>query len=160
MGDKSVVPDNITLTLKPTLAGGIDIGLDEIPTSYSVGLDLGLDDIRIKELPPINLDSDSKVNLKSDSKVSLKSDSGVRLNSDSAVKLNSESGVKLNSDSKLDLGLDNLRIKELPLINFQLGLKQMKLSFPLHYKLSFSLFGLKLFEFDVSGENKVIAEDL
>ena len=152
MGGKSSIPTSYSIATNSTIAGGLDLDLDEI---------------RIKELPEIivktdsnlNLTSNSDVNVNSNSDVNVNSNSDVNVNSNSDVDLNSNSKVDLKSDSKVDLGLDNLRIKELPTIDLQLGLKPMRFSFPLSYKLSFSLFGKKIFDFKVCGENMAIVED-
>ena len=116
------------------------MGSPSIPTNYTVtsnisgGLDVGLDDIRVKELPLINLQSA----LTSDSKVT--SDSNI------------------TSDSKVDMGLDDIRIKELPRIELEFSMKPTRVHMPTHYKFCFTLFGSEVFEFALCGESMVIIE--
>jgi hypothetical protein len=116
------------------------MGSPSIPTNYTVtsningGLDVGLDDIRVKELPLINLNS----SLSSDSKVT--SDSNI------------------TSNSKVDMGLDDIRIKELPRIELEFSMKPTRVHLPTHYKFCLTLFGSEVFEMAFCGESMVIIE--
>ena len=113
----------------------------KIPTSYTItstatlggALDLDLDNIRIKELAPINLTSNS----------SLRSES------------------KLTSDSKVDMGLNDIRIKELPRIdlNLQTAMKPTRVHFPVNLRFGLCAMGIELLAFCVCGESMVVVED-
>jgi hypothetical protein len=106
-------------------------------TGVSGSLDAGLDDIRIKEIGPIALASIST------------------LNSTSTV----TSDSKLTSDSKVDLGLDNIKIKELPKIELQFGMKPTRVHFPVNLQFCLSSLGLQLLTFNICGETMVVIED-
>jgi hypothetical protein len=113
----------------------------KIPTNYTINstatlggaLDLDLDNIRIKEIAPITLTSNS----------SLKSDS------------------KLTSDSKVDMGLNDIRIKELPRIelHLQTAMKPTRVHFPVNLRFGLCTFGIELLAFCVCGETMVVVED-
>lgn len=113
----------------------------KIPTNYTItstttvggALDLDLDNIRIKEIAPLALTSDS----------SLKSDS------------------KLTSDSKVDMGLNDIRIKELPRIelSLQTAMKPTRVHFPVNLRFGLSTLGIELLAFCVCGETMVVVED-
>jgi hypothetical protein len=99
-----------------------------VNSHVSGALDLILDDIRIKELPVIDLKS--------------------ALTSDSRV----------TSDSKVDMGLDNIRIKELPRIELEFGMKPTRVHMPTHYKFCLALLGFEVFQVALCGESMVIIE--
>jgi hypothetical protein len=113
----------------------------KIPTSYTINstatlggaLDLDLDNIRIKEIAPITLTSNS----------TLKSES------------------KLTSDSKVDLGLNDIRIKELPRIDLHLqtAMKPTRVHFPVNLRFGLCTLGIELLAFCVCGESMVVVED-
>jgi hypothetical protein len=113
----------------------------KIPTNYTINstatlggaLDLDLDNIRIKEIAPITLTSNS----------TLKSDS------------------KLTSDSKVDMGLNDIRIKELPRIelNLQTAMKPTRVHFPVNLRFGLCTLGIELLAFCVCGETMVVVED-
>ena len=96
-------------------------------------LDLDLDNIRIKEIAPISLTSNSTV----------KSDS------------------KLTSESKVDMGLNDIRIKELPRIELHLeaAMKPTRVHFPVNLRFGLSTLGIELLAFCVCGESMVVVED-
>lgn len=112
------IPSNYTITSTTTLGGA---------------LDLDLDNIRIKEIAPITVTSNS----------SLKSDS------------------KLTSDSKVDMGLNDIRIKELPRIelNLQTAMKPTRVHFPVNLRFGLCTLGIELLAFCVCGESMVVVED-
>jgi hypothetical protein len=112
------IPDKYTITSTATVGGA---------------LDLDLDNIRIKEIAPITLTSDSK------------------LHSDS----------KLTSDSKVDMGLDNIRIKELPRIDLHVetAMKPTRVHFPVNLRFGLCTLGVELLAFCVCGESMVVIED-
>lgn len=59
---------------------------------------------------------------------------------------------------KVDVGLDNIRIKELPKIELEIGLKPVRVHVPSHYQMCFSLLGKEIFKFAVCGETMVATE--
>jgi len=101
--------------------------------AVSGGLDLDLDNIRIKEIAPISLTSTST------------------LTSDS----------KLTSTSKVDMGLDDIRIKELPRIDLHVetAMKPTRIHFPVNLRFGLCTLGIELLAFCVCGESMVIVED-
>jgi len=144
----SVDLDNIRIKqLDITKLPQINLGVTELP-KINIGL-TELPDINFNaKIDPLEINTDSKL-----SSVSfVKTDSTLK----SESKLSTDS--KLLTDNKIDLALD-VRVKELPQIDLQLGLRPMRFHFPLNYRLGFSLFGFKIFEFKTCGEGMVIAED-
>lgn len=126
-----------------------DIRILELPTiELSGGVDLGLDldDIRIRELAPINIGITNLPALDVTTTSSLTTDN------------NLTSSSTVNTDNKVDLALD-VRVQELPQLDVQLGLRPVRLHFPLNYRFCLTLFGIKVFEFQTCGEGMVIAED-
>lgn len=134
------------------LSGGVDLGLDldniriiELPTiDLSGGLDIGLDNIRIRELAPIN--------------IGITDLPPINLNANLTTDNNLTSNSTVKTDNKVDLALD-VRVRELPQLDVQLGLRPMRFHFPLNYRFCLTLFGIKIFEFQTCGESMVIAED-
>lgn len=109
----------------------------DIPTHYTIdsnidgSMDVGLDDIRIKELPRIELKSDSTLT----------------------------STSKLTSDSKLDMGLDDIRIRELPKIQIEASMKPTRIHFPINMKFGLCAMGTELLSFTICGESMTVVED-
>ena len=113
----------------------------KIPDTYTInstmavsgGLDLDLDNIHIKEIAPISLTSTST------------------LTSDS----------KLTSTSKVDMGLDDIRIKELPRIDLHVetAMKPTRIHFPVNLRFGLCTLGIELLAFCVCGESMVVVED-
>lgn len=99
--------------------------------ALSGGLDL--DNIRIKEIAPISLASTST------------------LTSDS----------KLTSTSKADMGLDDIRSKELPRIDLHVetAMKPTRIHFPVNLRFGLRTLGIELPAFCVCGESMVVIED-
>ncbi|WP_166263958.1 hypothetical protein [Marinobacter caseinilyticus] len=130
-------------------AGGIDFDLDEIRIRELAPISIG-----VTELPAINIgvtnlpDVNVIVSLSVDNLPTIALDSDSRLNTDSTVK----------TDNKVDLDLD-VRIRELPQLDVQLGLRPMRFHFPLNYRFRLTLFGIKVFEFETCGEGMIVAED-
>jgi hypothetical protein len=108
----------------------------DIPQSYWIystlggALDFNLDDIRIKEvnLPVIKLEA------------------------------NITNIPKITTDSKVDMGLDNIRIRELPKVEMEFGMKPSRIHLPSHYQFCFSLLGMEIFKFAFCGESMVVNE--
>ena len=65
----------------------------------------------------------------------------------------------LHSESKVDLGLDDIRIRELPVINLLFQVKPIRLHFPVNLKFSMRLLGAELLSVQLCGETMVVAED-
>lgn len=136
-----------------------DIKIKELPPLiFGGGLDLNLDEIRIRELAPINVGitqlPDINANLAVTELPRIKLDTDSTVKTDSIVKTEST----LNTDNKVDLDLD-VRIRELPQVDLQLGFRPMRFHFPLHYRFCLTLFGIKVFEFETCGEGMVVVED-
>lgn len=102
-------------------------------TAVSGGLDLDLDKIRIKEIAPISLASDSKLT----------------------------STSTLTSTSKVAMGLDDIRIKELPRIDLHVetAMKPTRIHFPVNLRFGLCTLGIELLAFCVCGESMVVVED-
>jgi hypothetical protein len=136
----------------------------DIPTHYTIAtsvngaLDLDLDNIHIREIAPITLNSTSK--LSTDSELDGKLDVGldkIGLKSDS--KLTSDS--KLKADATVDLGLDDIRINNLPPLelNVQASVKPTRVHFPINLKFAVCVLGKELVSFRTCGETMVVIED-
>ncbi|OZG70189.1 hypothetical protein BTA51_27340 [Hahella sp. CCB-MM4] len=148
----------------------VDVALDnirikELPTiNLGGGVDLDLDNIRIKELPTIDIDLDADLGLDNirltelaPINVGITSLPLIRLDT---IRLETDSKVDLGLDNvKVDLGLDNIRIRELPQLDFQFGLRPMRFHFPLSYKFCLTLFGCRIVQFETCGEGMIVAED-
>lgn len=145
----------------------VDVPLDnirikEFPTiNLAGGVDFDLDEIRIKELAPIAISvtdlPDINLNAKLDP-VKLETDSVVKTNSSVKTDSTLKTDSVLNTDNKVDLDLD-VRIRELPQIDIQLGLRPVRIHLPLSYEFCLKICGFKVFEFKTCGEGMVIAED-
>lgn len=130
---------NLTVALPDPIA--LDLGLDA---------DLGLDEIRIRELPPISVGISELPQIR----VGITELPTIR--TDSTV----STASTLSSDSQVDLGLDDIRITELPRIDVQLGLRPMRFHLPLHFRFCLKLFGHTVLEIDTCGEAMAVAEDV
>lgn len=138
-----------------------DIRIKELPTiDLSGGVDLDLDNIRIRELAPINIGITNlpPVNLNANLAVDSLPTIDVNTNSNLTTDNNLTSNSTVKTDNKVDLALD-VRIRELPQLDVQLGLRPMRFHFPLNYRFCLTLFGIKVFEFQTCGEAMAIAED-
>jgi hypothetical protein len=158
-----VALDNIRIKEFPTLnfGGGIDFDLDEIRIKELAPINVGITQIApinvgVTNLPDFNLNTQLSVDklppihVLTDSKLATSS----TLKSDSTVQTDST----LKTDNKVDLALE-VKIKELPRIDLQLGLRPMRFHFPLNYRFCLKLLGIKVFEFETCGEGMIIAED-
>ncbi|HEX2675433.1 MAG TPA: hypothetical protein VHM19_02305 [Polyangiales bacterium] len=136
--------DNINVDF--TLWGGADIGLDDIANALTTGVkvDAGLDKIKADAKVDVGLDK-----IKADAKV----DAGL-----DNIKANAKVDAGLDN-IKADLGLDNIRIQELPPIHFELAMRPTRVHLPLNYTFCVELFGVKLFKFSVCGEGMCVTED-
>lgn len=162
-----VALDNIRIKEFPTinLGGGIDFDLDEIRIKELAPISFGITQIPpinlgITQLPKINFavtelpDFNLNAHLAVDKLPTIKIETDSKLVTDSKLKTDST----LTTDNKIDLALD-VRIKELPQLDVQLGLRPMRFHFPLSYRFCLKLFGIKVFEFETCGEGMIIAED-
>ena len=154
MGGDSNPFDHYTLDVN--LAGGgtsVELGIDEAATSIAnalttgvtvkAGLDnitvhAGLDNIAIKEL-----------------KASLEA----KITQLVPIDLKITELPKIVTESTLDLGLDNIRIAELPPLQLELAVRPVRVHLPLNYTFCLELFGVRLFKFSICGEGMVISED-
>lgn len=140
-----------------------DIRVLELPTiDLSGGVDLGLDldNIRIRELAPISfgLTNLPPVNLNASLAIDSLPTLDITTSSTLSTDNNLTSNSTLNTDNKVDLALD-VRVRELPQLDVQFGLRPMRFHFPVNYRCCLTLFGIRIFEFRTCGESMVIAED-
>ncbi len=149
--------NNIRIKELPTinLGGGVDFDLDEIRIKELAPINIGITEfpqinIGVTELPILNLNA----NLAVSQLPTIKVETDSTLTTTSTVTTDST----LKTDNKVDLELD-VRIRELPQIDLQLGFRPMRFHFPLSYSFCFKLFGYKLFEFKTCGEAMIVAED-
>ncbi len=132
-----------------------DIRIKQLPTiNLGGGVDFDLDEIRIRELAPISIGVTELPDINFNASLSVDSLPTIQAVTDSAVR--TDSTVK--TDNKVDLALD-VRVRELPRFDIQLGLRPMRFHFPLSYRFCLKLFGFRVFEFETCGEGMVIAED-
>lgn len=121
----------------------------DIPQPFRVNLntsgalDLDLDNIHVSvdRLPKVELETHSDLDL----------------NADAKIETNNQ--VALQSDSKIDLGLDNIRLKELPEFKVEFGLRPMRFHLPLNFKWRLCVFGVELFSFETCGEGMFVSEN-
>jgi len=137
------------------LAGAADVNLTvglPNPVAVDLGLDadVGLDDIRISQIAPISVGISSlpQINVGITELPVIRTDSTVNTAS------------TLSSDNQVDLGLDDIRITELPRIDVQVGLRPMRFHLPLHFRFCLKLFGHTVLEIDTCGEAMAVAEDV
>lgn len=115
----------------------------DIPTSYTFTLggavDFDLDNIRVKELAPINLNTNGTLNL--------------GLND---IRIKELPKIHLETDNSLEI-----RVKELPRIDLhlELAMKPTRVHFPVNMKLGLCAMGLELFALCLCGEGMVVVED-
>ncbi|HET9934551.1 MAG TPA: hypothetical protein VFQ35_27795 [Polyangiaceae bacterium] len=145
MGGDSNPFDHYTLDFN--LAGGgtaVELGIDEAAATLAnalttgVTVKAGLDNIAIKEL-----------------KASLEA----KITQLVPIDLKITQLPKIVTDSKVDLGLDNIRIAELPPVQLELAVRPVRVHLPLNYTFSLELFGYRLFKFSICGEGMVVTED-
>lgn len=147
----SVDVDLKNIGVSAALSGGLDIGLDEIHVDpLSLGVEIGVGDLHvdplslgITELPKIDVELSAAVT--------------------QLPKIEIEAGITelplIRSDSKLDLGLDDIRIRELPKIALEFAFRPIRAHFPLQYSFCLELCGFQVFKFSVCGESMVVAEE-
>jgi hypothetical protein len=170
MGGTDISLDNISANL--TLSGGADLSIDSITLAGSVGL--GLNDLRINALPPINaaltalptIITNSAVNaaithlpdINTNSLVNAAITQLPTINTVSAVNAAITQLPEIRTDSKVDLGLDNIRIQELPPLQVELAARPFRLHLPLNFTFCLEVLGVRLFKFSVCGEGMAIGE--
>lgn len=105
---------------------------DKFTLTLAGGADLDLDNIRIKEIPPISsaITSIAPLELKP---------------------------VSLAITQLPTISLD-LAVKELPKIDMDIGLKPTRVTMPMNTHVCLKVFGLKLLDLSLCGENMVILE--
>lgn len=134
-----------------------NIKVKELPTiDLSGDLDLDLDNIRIQQLPPINLG----ITELPDIHIGITELPDVNVNANLSVDELPSIDVKTNSfletDNRVELGL---KVLALPQIDLQLGLRPMRLHLPLNFRFCLTLFGCRVFELQTSGEGMLVTED-
>jgi hypothetical protein len=69
--------------------------------------------------------------------------------------------VELKTFSRLRMGLDDIRIKELPKIDLgvTIAMKPTRIHLPLHLRFCLSSMGMELLAFSICGEGMVVIED-
>ena len=112
-----------------------------IPDKYTItlagGADVDLDNIHIKEVPPVSASITSLPQINA----ALKEIPPVNL------------AITQLPTIKLDLA-----VKELPKIDLDLGIKPTRVSMPMNTHVCLKLFGIKLMDLSLCGENMVIIE--
>src|ERR1039457_1996956 len=94
----------------------------------SGGVDVGLENINVTGLPLIKLEATVKAL------------------------------PKIVTDNKVKMGLDDIRVKELPTVHLELSAAPTRVHYPGHSKLSAEMFGVEFFILAVSGEAMAIEE--
>ena len=164
MGGTNVSLDHISAGI--TLGGGVDLSIDNI--TLGGGLELGLNDIHARlTLDEVKTNSQLDANIglaeiKTDSRLNASLALGeITTNSrlDASVKTDSELNAAVRTDSKVDLGLDDIRIRELPPVDLRFSVRPFRLHLPLNFKFCLKMLGVKLLEFSVCGEGMAISED-
>ena len=163
MGGDSNPFDHYTLDFN--LAGGgtsVELGIDEAATSIAnaltsgVTVKAGLDNITINA----GLDSIAiNAGLDNIAIKELKASLEAKITQLVPIDLKLTELPKIVTDSKVDLGLDNIRIAELPPIQLELGVRPVRVHLPLNYTFCLELFGVRLFKFSICGEGMVVSED-
>ena len=69
-----------------------------------------------------------------------------------------ETSIKEIPKVTMDLGLDNVRIRELPKIDADIGIKPTRVHMPMHTQVCLSIFGINLLKLSLCGENMMITE--
>jgi hypothetical protein len=185
MGGTDVSLDHITANLN--LSGGADLSIDKITLAGAVGL--GLNDLRINNLPPINvaltalpivtnstvnaaithlpdINTNSLINaailqlptVNTNSTVNAAITQLPEIRTDSKVSAAITELPEIRTDSKVDLGLDNIRIRELPPLLLELAARPFRLHLPLNFTFCLEVLGVRLFKFSVCGEGMAIGE--
>jgi hypothetical protein len=145
---------NIGVTLD--LQGSVDIGLDDINATVQGGVDIGLDDIANALTQGVKADVGlDKIGITVGGGLDVglghvKADLGLN-----DIRIKEVAPIQ----AKVDLGLDNIRIRELPPIKIELSLKPIRIHLPVNFIFCFELFGIRLFKFSICGEGMTVAED-
>jgi hypothetical protein len=113
--------------------------------NFPGGVDVGADDIHVKELPIIQFGT---MTVNTAITAIPKIDSSVAVTA----------MPKIVTESTVALGLENIRIKELPKIELEIGVKPTRVHFPSHYQLCGSLFGAEIFSLSLCGESMIVTE--
>ena len=113
--------------------------IPSIPDSYTINL-INADCfdvcLAVERLPVIHLAVDNIPSIITDSKIDAKTDSKIDAKTDSVI-----------------------RIKELPQIDLQLGMRPTRIHFPMDMKFGLCVLGVQLLCFDICGENMLVIED-
>lgn len=128
-----------------------DIDLSVIPDEYTIHTDSDLlsgeitlhtdndllSDIHIRELPKLTLDASIDASIKE------------------IPVINTNSQLA----GTLDVGLSDIRVKELPVVHLRFGAEPTRVHLPGGWKFGFSVLGAPIFSFDLCGESMVVIED-
>ena len=116
----------------------------------TIAIDADLDEIRIKEFP----DKLPRFEIGLKEAVPVTVESNVRVKEFVPVTVNSNVAVTEMPTIKTELS-----IKEIPQVNFALKeLPEIRVHYPAHYQLGFSLFGLPIWSISLCGETQAINE--
>ena len=128
-----------------TLAGGLDVGLDNVNVDMgldNVNVDMGLDNINV-DMGLDNINADLGLDA-----INATVDAGLD-------KINAKIDAGLDN-IKLDMGLNNINaclnfgIKEIPSVRVHL---------PTKYEFGIKVIGLKIFSFFINGKSMLVTED-
>jgi hypothetical protein len=153
--------------------GGTDVNLNNIHAGVTLGgsLDLGLDDLRLKELPELRAALTALPEIRATLAASITSlptivtSSGLQvtalpeIRTDSALRVAISEIPTIRTESEVDLGLDDIRIRELPPIQLDLAFRPFRIHLPLNFHFCIEVLGVTLFKFALCGESMVIGEE-
>jgi hypothetical protein len=116
-----------------------------------IGVDAGLDNVQVKVNGPVSVEATIKDVIRTDSKLDARTDSKLAAHTDSKL--------EARTDSKVDLGLDDIRITELPPLKLEFAWRPFRFHLPVNLKFCIELLGVPLFKFSLCGETMAIGED-
>ncbi len=139
------------------LSGAVDFDLDNIHLSVD-----SLPQMTVSLTSNNQINTESQLTLNSDNTLDgkLSLDTDVAVKSNSTVDVDTDSKIALNSDSKVELGLDNIRVQALPQIKFELGIRPLRVRFPIRFNWRFKLLGIEVCSLDLCGESSLAVENL
>ena len=112
----------------------------------TISVDADLDDIHVKEMPRFEIALKETVPQTVDTNVRVKEFVPVTVNSNVAV-------------TQMPVIKTEVSIKEIPQVNFALKeVPELRVHYPAHYEVGFSLFGLPIWSISLCGETQAINE--
>jgi hypothetical protein len=126
----------------------------------TISVDTDLDNIRVKELPRLELAITEYPKLEAEAALSIKELPRIeaeaslaikelpRIEGDASLSIKELPRIELDANSKVDANL-NIAIKELP---------DTRVHLPAHYQMGFSLFGYEIWKLSLCGETQMINE--